>query len=120
MTTKQMMIAGWVATSRPLADAHLQANTGKLQPGTPEERMYLMMQLGMWREWENSLYQYEQGLFQEGEFAPRRTRWSRNMQFPAARDLWRRTRNEFSPHFRAEIDKIVSEIELQDKESGAA
>jgi hypothetical protein len=82
--------------------------------------MYGMLQIGIWREWENSLYQYEQGLFQEEEFAPRRTRWSTNMQFPAARDLWQTTRNEFSPRFRAEIDEIVSEIERQEEGSGAA
>ena len=120
MTTKQMMISGWVATNRPLADAYNLATIGKLQPGTAEVRMYAMLQMGIWREWENSLYQYEEGLFQEGEFAPRRTRWLRSMQSPAARDLWRSTRDEFSPRFRAEIDKIVSEIEPQDKDSGAA
>jgi hypothetical protein len=66
---------------------------------------------GIFREWENSFYQYEQGLFDESEFEPRRYRWQANMKLPGYREYWARGREAFSPSFRAEIDSIVSEIE---------
>lgn len=67
----------------------------------------------MLREWENSFYQYEEGLFTMPEFEARRENWRLILAGPygsALRLTWSNFRTGFSPSFRAEIDGIVAEV----------
>ena len=111
MTEKQMMFSEWVATNRYTAEVMTMVSKGELLPNTPEFASFLFLNQGIIREWENSYYQYEQGLFEPEEFEPRMVRWRRVMTNQPIRDYWKLSRDEFSPRFRAEIDKIVLEVE---------
>jgi len=111
LTEKQMMFSGWIGTNEYAAQIGFKGSRGELEPGTPDYLAYRFLIHGILREWENSFYQYEQGLFEESEFEPRRFRWKTNMLLPGYRQYWAEGRNAYSPRFRAEIDKIVAEIE---------
>jgi hypothetical protein len=111
MTEKQMMFAEWVGTSDYAAEVLLQGSRGQLEPGTKENLSFMFIESGIWREWENSFYQYQQGLFDDEEFEPRRTRWTLNMRGDGSRALWKVTRETYSKDFREEIDRIVLQIE---------
>lgn len=110
ISEKQMMFSEWVATERDLADAIAKANLGlPLEPG--ERVMHAYFLAGVWREWENSHYQFEQGLFDRDEFEPRMQRWRETMRVAGIRESWRQTRLNYSPSFRIEVDRIVAEAE---------
>ncbi len=109
MTTKQMIFSEWFATSRYAADVAIQGRNGIPETGTAESVSYRFMIHGILREWENSHYQYRQGLFDQVEFEPRKLRWKFNMQSQGYREIWAETRETFSPEFRDEIDRIVEE-----------
>ena len=64
------------------------------------------------REWENSFYQYESGLFTAEEFEARRVRWRANMALTPWAGLWPTIREQFAPSFRAEVDRIAGEVEV--------
>jgi hypothetical protein len=64
------------------------------------------------REWENSFYQYERGLFTAEEFEARRVRWRANMALTPWAELWPTIREQFAPSFRAEVDRIAGEVEV--------
>ena len=50
-------------------------------------------------------------LFTEDEFQGRLTTWRFSMASPGYRDVWMRTRERFAPSFRAEIDRIVPDVD---------
>src|SRR3989338_8742341 len=106
ISEKQMMFSEWVATEIDLAVAIAKVNAGEpLDPG--ERMMHAYFLAGVWREWENSHYQFQQGLFDRDEFEPRMERWRSTMRVKAVRDSWVATRMNYSPSFRAEVDPIV-------------
>jgi hypothetical protein len=109
MTEKQMMFSEWVATNRYTAEVMTLAAAGELEPNTPEYNSFLFLNQGIFREWENSFYQYQQGLFEPEEFEPRRDRWRRVMTNQPVRDYWQMSRDEYSPGFRKELDEIFSQ-----------
>ena len=105
-----MMFYEWLATDRDLSDAFVRALDGaELDPG--EVQMVNALVNGIFREWENSHYQYERGLFGADEFLPRVERWRGGLSRPYFRDRWASQRLTFAPSFRAEIDRIVAEVE---------
>ncbi|MGB4246646.1 MAG: hypothetical protein WBJ75_02910 [Pseudohongiellaceae bacterium] len=107
ISEKQMMFSEWVATEIDLAVAIAKVNAGEpLDPG--ERMMHAYFLAGVWREWENSHYQFQQGLFDRDEFEPRMERWRSTMRVKAVRDSWVATRMNYSPSFRAEVDAIVA------------
>lgn len=111
ITEKQMMFSEWVATEPEMAVALVSAGQG-VESMEPEHRvMYAYFMSGIWREWENSYYQYEEGLFDSAEFTPRMERWRSSMQTAAARSLWATNRDWYAPGFRAVVDDFVTEIE---------
>ena len=111
LTEKQMMFSEWFGTNRYSAETAILVGQGKVQPGSPEFLSFQFLVQGVLREWENSYYQYEQGLFEQEEFEPRKTRWRKILNIKSIRDYWAVSRYEFSPRFRAEIDSIVQLIE---------
>lgn len=108
ISEKQMMFSEWVATEMDLAVTIAKVNAGEpLDPG--ERMMHAYFLAGVWREWENSHYQFQQGLFDRDEFEPRMQRWRSTMRVKTVRDSWVATRMNYSPTFRAEVDAIVAE-----------
>ena len=108
ITEKQMMFSEWVTTEPDMATALVAANQGTDSMTPDQFMMFAYFMAGVWREWENSYYQYQQGLFQENEFQTRMRRWRSQMQMPAAASQWRATREWYAPDFRAEVDAIVA------------
>lgn len=107
ISEKQMMFSEWVATETDLANTIAKVNAGMaLEPG--EAVMHAYFLAGVWREWENSFYQYQQGLFDKNEFEPRLTRWRATMRNQTVVANWAATRQNYSPAFRAEVDAIVA------------
>jgi len=112
MTEKQMELSGWFAISPELAAAWAKAYDEGVESLTAAENwMVLFARQGIFREWENSLYQFQQGLYTPEEFEPRTLRWRRNMSAPLYRDSWQGARDTYSPSFRAEIDRIIAELD---------
>lgn len=117
ITEKQMMYSEWVTTEPEMAAALAEAGRG-MESMTPDHRlMYAYFMAGVWREWENSYYQFERGLFEIEEFEPRMERWRAQMLSPSARALWRGNRLWYAPNFRSVVDNIVQVIDSE--ESGA-
>lgn len=108
ISEKQMMFSEWVATEIELATTIAKVTNGEpLTPGESVQHAYFLA--GVWREWENSHYQFEQGLFDRDEFEPRMNRWVSTMRVKPVRDAWVATRMNYSPSFRAEVDRIVGQ-----------
>jgi hypothetical protein len=108
ITEKQMEFSGWIATNRDLADVLVRGNEGYDELQDADRIMFDFAIHGIMREWENSLYQFNRGLFSPAEFEARRERWRLNMQMPGYQALWQVTRATFAPEFRAEIDALVA------------
>lgn len=113
ITEKQMMFSEWVTTEPEMAVAIVEAANG-LDNMQPERRMmYVYFLAGVWREWENSYYQYQRGLFDAQEFEPRILRWRSQMESEGARSLWAGQRLWYAPGFRQVVDDLVREIQTQ-------
>ena len=112
ITEKQMTYTSWVGTDLEVAAVYWRGNDlGLDELEEPESTMYLLLVAGIFREWENSHYQYERGLFTAEEFEARVERWRVNMSNPGFRGYWERSRQTFAPSFRAAIDRIVAEVD---------
>ena len=110
ISEKQMMFSEWVATEIDLAETIAKATAG--QAMSPAEGVqYAYFLAGVWREWENSYYQFQQGLFDRDEFEPRMNRWHDMMRTKLVRDSWLSTRMNYAPGFREEVDRIVSALD---------
>jgi len=111
ITEKQMEFQSWFATNPELAEAWAIAEEVGVEALSPAQtRMVAFARAGILREWENSLYQYQQGLFTAEDFEPRMERWRRSMAFPHYRDAWEGSQETYSPSLRAEIDRIVAKV----------
>ncbi len=104
VTEKQLMMTSWVVGSPELAAA-IPKSLDELSPS--ERAMRNFHFAGMFRVWENSHYQYRQGVFEEEEFAPRRNTWRGVMENKDNQERWSQFRESYSPEFRAEIDAMV-------------
>ena len=111
LTEKQMEFSGWIATSRDLAEVFTRGTTGSPDMDAADQAMFVFFTHGIFREWENSHYQYERGLFTEEEFEARVERWRQSMTSLGYQQYWAGQRETFAPSFRAEIDLIVAEVE---------
>ena len=110
ITEKQMEFSSWVATNRDLAQVTLSSRAALAELDPVDRQMLSFFQHGLMREWENSHYQYQQGLFTPEEFEARVERWRQTMSLPGYREYWEGQREIFAPSFRAEIDRIVMEV----------
>ena len=107
ISEKQMMFSEWVATEMELAETIAKANSEQaLTPAEAVQHGYFLA--GVWREWENSYYQFQQGLFDREEFVPRMHRWEEMMRSKYVREAWNATRMNYSPNFRMEVDRMVT------------
>ena len=114
VTAKQMEYYGWVATNPELARVLAKGNSlglSGLDTELGERHMYTYGVQGILREYENSYYQYEEGLFTTEEFEVRLDRWKTGMATKGWQEVWAGARLAFAPRFRAEIDRIVAEVQ---------
>ncbi|MGD2046755.1 MAG: hypothetical protein PVJ80_15070 [Gemmatimonadota bacterium] len=116
ITEKPMSYMGWAATSPELAAAHAAVQRGEVSALSEAELwMYRWFVIAQFREWENSYYQFQQGLFTVAEFEGRAAVWRSQLLAEGGgrvfRNAWSASREGFSPPFRAEIDRIVAEVE---------
>jgi len=111
LTEKQMTMTSWISTNEFAANLIPLGARGELEPGSPESIAFDQLLTGMMREWENSLYQYEQGLFDASEFNARMQAWSGFVTQPGVRSFWTRRKENFSPNFRSEIERIIADSE---------
>ena len=111
LTEKQMTMSSWIGTNEFTANLIRPGSRGELEPGSPEGIAFDQLLTGMMREWENSLYQYEQGLFDASEFNARKHAWKSFLRQPGVRSYWTFRKENFSPNFRSEVEKIIAESE---------
>ena len=83
ITEKQMEYYGWLATTPDLAELYERGNDRGIEE-FPMASSYRFLVLGLLREFENSHYQYERGLFTPGEFEARVNTWRRVIGFAGA------------------------------------
>lgn len=111
ISEKQMMFSEWVATEAELANTLAKVSASEpLEPWEAVQHAYFLA--GVWREWENSYYQFQQELFDKDEFEPRLERWRATMRNELVRINWLATRQNYSPSFRAVVDEIVNTYSL--------
>ena len=111
ITEKQMMYSEWVTTEPEMAVALVAAQQGLESMSAEHRLMYIYFLTGNWREWENSYFQFTEGLFDAEEFEPRMLRWRSQMNLPAARAVWSTSRVWYAPEFRTIVDGFVAEAE---------
>lgn len=118
ISEKQMMFSEWVATEIELAETIAKVNRGEpLTAGESVQHAYFLA--GVWREWENSYYQYERGLFDAVEFEPRMNRWHDMLRVRSIREAWLATRMNYAPAFRQQVDTMVASFSTDERASEA-
>jgi hypothetical protein len=114
ITEKQMEYLSWLATSPELAASLEKIGTEGWAALAPHERTPVTGYVaGIFREAENSYYQFERGLFTPDEYEARSQFWRlifTGDHAAAYADVWQSFRVSFAPDFRAEIDRIVAEV----------
>ena len=68
----------------------------------------------VFREHENALYRFEQGLFSAEDFSGRVENMRDLIRTPAVREHWTRRQDRYSPGLRAEIGRFLGEMEHQE------
>jgi hypothetical protein len=112
ITDKQMDYYALTATDRPLAELVVRIRNDDVSVDdldAVDRFMFGSLWRVIVREWENSHYQYERGLFTPEEFEARLGTWRQSLATRAFRENWENQRSNFSPSFRAEVDGLVSE-----------
>jgi len=113
LTEKQIEIVGWQATVPELATIHAKARNGE-ELSTAELLQLSGYVLAQFREWENSHYQFSAGLFSPPEFEARRESWRillSGASSSAYITTWQMFRLTFAPSFRADIDRLLAELD---------
>lgn len=113
ITGKEMDYLELVAANPALAEAmNLGFSSGMDALEPIGQRMLGSHFHAVFREWEDSQYQYERGLFSTDEYEARRAVWRAWLtQSRGGRETWDISREWYSPGFRAAIDSILAEIE---------
>lgn len=78
------------------------------EPDVVEAQMMFFVVQANFRIWENEYYQYQKGLFENEEFAAKRTTWATPLRFDLYKDFWNRNKGNFSSGFQREIDGILA------------
>jgi hypothetical protein len=61
------------------------------------------------RYWEDVHYQYRNGLYDESEFDAQTRAWKLFVMNESTKEIWQRTRGNYSPEFANEIDGLISD-----------
>jgi len=110
ITEKQMVFAGWIGTSPQTADVFERGREGYSHLAPGEMTQFTFLAAAMLREWENTSYQYERGLFTEEEFSARMARWENNLARPGIQEYWSRNQESFASRFRTQVDSIIGAL----------
>ena len=111
ITEKQMQWLESIYASEEIAELlRVGSSQGYAEFSPAQARRFNLIQQANFREWENSFYQYQRGLFTGAEFEARVARWRRNLGLVGVREVWSQNRETFAPDFPAEIDRIVAEV----------
>lgn len=86
--------------------AHEKERAGEPLSRSDEELLDSLVN-ATFRLWENTHYQYRNGLFDDDEFEADLEVWRDSMQLPEFRRHWQARRLTYSQSFRDEIDKLV-------------
>ena len=92
-----MEYSGWVAMNPDLAEAWRMERPEELASPSNQATMFRFLQLAIFREFEDSHYQYERGLFTADEFEARRVLWRVNLSAPGAQRIWASQREPSPP-----------------------
>ena len=104
-----------IGTNLDAATAFYRGRTG-----IQEEDIELPLGVGMFglmiqanfRLWENEWYQYQKGLFEEGEIDARKNVWANLISGNTGYlDHWESSHENYSLEFGAEIDRILAELQ---------
>ena len=98
-----------VGTNEFAADVLRRGATGQLDSSNIEYIAYFILQQANLRVWENELYQYQQGLFDDSEFAARKATWADLLRIPSLRDIWNITKENHSTEFQIVINELLLE-----------
>lgn len=90
-----------------IAEALLKLDAGEIL--SEKDIHYLESRARLFlRTWENTYYQYENGLLDEQQFDADYFVWERIMRAEHFRDEWAKNRESYSVNFREIIDSIVN------------
>ena len=115
ISEKQMQLYALQATSPELAAVVYGAfreGTENLEPA--RRQMWFGYVETIFREHENALYQFEQGLFSAEDFSGRVENMRDLIRVSAIRRHWNARRDHYSPSLRAEIGRLLEEMETQE------
>jgi len=108
VTDKQIAFYSILGANPETSEIMIKALTGgELSPA--ESSQFLHWSSASLRMWENEWFQYQNGLFDEDEFAPRMEVWKGLSVFPGFRDMWNSQSNSYSPSFRAQLNAILND-----------
>lgn len=105
VTEKQMNFYQMLVTDSELTRKYVDNGGYLVDPDLFAAGTVFRAQLRMW---ENEWYQYQQGLFEDEEFAPRVETWKQVLTSQYFRGLWSsQLRLQHAPEFRSEIDQLI-------------
>lgn len=97
-----------VANNEQLANLIRRGDSGEYLT-LDEEYRYERYTRGLFRYWENVHYQYRLGLYDELEFVKQRAAWQAYLaRSKGGVARWCAARNQFSPEYRHEMDKLLT------------
>ena len=112
ISEKEMQLYGWQATSPELAFVVDKVFRGEAEHLDPvQDQMWFGYVEAVFREHENALFQFEQGLFSKEDFRGRVNNMRELIQFAPIREHWLSRRDRYSPGLHAEIERLLAEIE---------
>ena len=100
-----------IAESLEVADIVIRAAIGDVEPGpTGEWMVFRSVAAISFRNAENELYLFEQGLYNEEEYRARLQTIRRNMETPGFRSAWDELGNMHSQKFQDVIEQLILEV----------
>ena len=106
-----------ISTNPEAATAYfngIRQETTNFSASSMEGFMFRLMVEANFRLWENEWYQYQKGLFEDSEFDARKRTWAARISGlqGSYKQYWEGVENLYADDFTAEIDSIISELEL--------
>ena len=94
----------------PLDSPELLAALSERSGRSPSDTALVSWQRMLLRQWETAHYLYRNGQYDEDEFLAHRETWKTALAMTGMREFWTMVEKSFSEPFRAEINRMISEI----------
>ena len=94
------------AENPQLEEIMIRANDGEELSRLEQQQLFFLLR-SIFRRWENTHYQYRQGLYSEEEFAGNAEAWRSSLSNRAYQRHWEQNRDSFSRPFASEIDSLL-------------